>query len=115
VDTGFTAAVAAKRKREFLRTPKDALSLLGVSADAVREVVITQMHYDHVGTFFDFPQAVFHLQDEEIRFATGRHMRQLRFAPSSRLTTSEGWRYVTRSLLRVGSILGRTCKSSTPS
>jgi glyoxylase-like metal-dependent hydrolase (beta-lactamase superfamily II) len=82
VDTGFTAEVAAQRKREHLRTPKAGLALLGVKADEVREVVITHMHYDHVGTFFDFPQARFHLQDEEMRFVTGRHMRHQRFAHS---------------------------------
>jgi glyoxylase-like metal-dependent hydrolase (beta-lactamase superfamily II) len=53
-----------------------------VDAAEVREVVITHMHYDHVGTFFDFPKARFHLQDEEMRFVTGRHMRHSRFAHS---------------------------------
>ena len=57
VDTGFTAEVAAKRKREYIRTPKAGLALLGVKADEVKDVVITHMHYDHVGTFFDFPKA----------------------------------------------------------
>ena len=37
------------------------------------------MHYDHVGTFFDFPAARFHLQDAEMSFATGRYMRHGRF------------------------------------
>jgi glyoxylase-like metal-dependent hydrolase (beta-lactamase superfamily II) len=82
VDTGFTAEVAVKRKREHIRTPKAGLALLGVKAEEVRDVVITHMHYDHVGTFFDFPQANFHIQDEEMRFVTGRHMRHARFAQS---------------------------------
>jgi glyoxylase-like metal-dependent hydrolase (beta-lactamase superfamily II) len=82
VDTGFLAEVAAKRKREYLRRPRDALALLDVRAEWVRDVVITHMHYDHVGTFLDFPQAVFHLQDAELRFVTGRYMRHARFARS---------------------------------
>jgi glyoxylase-like metal-dependent hydrolase (beta-lactamase superfamily II) len=82
VDMGFTAEMAAKRRREHLRTPKAGLTLLGVKAEEVREVVITHMHYDHVGTFPDFPRAVFHLQDEEMRFVTGRHMRHAQFAHS---------------------------------
>ena len=82
VDTGFTAEVAAKRKREYIRTPKAGLALLGVDADKVRDVVITHMHYDHVGTFFDFPNATFHIQDDEMRFVTGRLMRHARFAHS---------------------------------
>jgi len=76
VDTGFDAAMAAKRKRTHLRNPRDGLALLGVSPEEVREIVITHLHYDHVGTFFDFPNAKFHLQDEEMEFVTGRHMRQ---------------------------------------
>ncbi|HYC44525.1 MAG TPA: N-acyl homoserine lactonase family protein [Burkholderiales bacterium] len=82
IDTGFTAEVAAKRKREYIRTPKAGLALMGVKADEVREVVITHMHYDHVGTFFDFPAATFHIQDEEMAFATGRLMRHPRFSHS---------------------------------
>jgi glyoxylase-like metal-dependent hydrolase (beta-lactamase superfamily II) len=45
----------------------------------VKDVVITHMHYDHVGTFFDFPAARFHLQDAEMSYATGRYMRHARF------------------------------------
>ena len=80
VDTGFDAAMAAKRKRTLVREPRDGLALLGVKAEEVREVIITHMHNDHVGTFFDFPNANFHLQDEEMEFVTGRHMRQAFFS-----------------------------------
>ncbi len=79
VDTGFSAEVARQRKRTFLRTPAEGLALLGVDAASVKDVVITHMHYDHVGTFFDFPVARFHLQDREMSFATGRYMRHGRF------------------------------------
>ena len=79
VDTGFDAAVAARRKRTLVREPHEGLALLGVQASDVREIVITHMHNDHVGTFFDFPNAKFHLQDEEMEFVTGRHMRQTFF------------------------------------
>ena len=48
--------------------------MLGVEAQAVRDVVITHLHYDHVGNFELFPAATFHLQDEELAYATGRHM-----------------------------------------
>jgi glyoxylase-like metal-dependent hydrolase (beta-lactamase superfamily II) len=82
VDTGFTAEVAAKRKREYIRTPKAGLALMGVRAEEVKDVVVTHMHYDHVGTFFDFPNATFHIQDDEMQFVTGRMMRHKRFAHS---------------------------------
>ena len=79
VDTGFSEDMARQRKRTFLRTPSEGLALLGVEAATVQDVIITHMHYDHVGTFFDFPAARFHLQDAEMSFATGRYMRHGRF------------------------------------
>ncbi len=75
VDTGFSAATAARRQRKHLRCPTEGLRMLGVEAAAVRDVVITHLHYDHVGNFDLFPVATFHLQDDEMRYATGRHMR----------------------------------------
>ncbi len=74
VDTGFSAATAARRQRNHLRCPTEGLRMLGVDAATVRDVVITHLHYDHVGNFDLFPAATFHLQDDELRYATGRHM-----------------------------------------
>ena len=74
VDTGFSAAVAARRGRDHLRCPTDGLRMLGVEAQTVKDVVITHLHYDHVGNFDLFPAATFHLQDDELNYATGRHM-----------------------------------------
>lgn len=74
VDTGFSAAMAAKRGRDHLRCPTEALRMLGCEAATVRDVVITHLHYDHVGNFELFPAATLHLQDLEMRYATGRHM-----------------------------------------
>ena len=76
VDTGFSAAMAAKRQREHLRCPSEGLRLLGCDARAVQDVVITHLHYDHVGNFDLFPAATLHLQDLEMNYATGRHMGQ---------------------------------------
>jgi len=80
VDLGFNAATAAARKRERIRNPADGLRLLGVDAASVEDVIITHLHYDHVGNFDLFPRAVFHLQDKEMEYATGRHMAQKPFA-----------------------------------
>lgn len=79
VDTGFSAAMAAKRAREHLRCPAAALALLGCDAQSVKDVVITHLHYDHVGNFELFPAAEFHLQEREMRYATGRDMRHAVF------------------------------------
>lgn len=74
LDVGFTAEIAAQRKRVHLRRPAAGLAKLGVVASTVRDVIVSHMHYDHIGTFQDFPRARFHLQDDEMAFVTGRHM-----------------------------------------
>jgi glyoxylase-like metal-dependent hydrolase (beta-lactamase superfamily II) len=79
VDTGFSAAVAAKRGRDHLRCPTAGLGLLGVDSRKIKDVVITHLHYDHVGNFDLFPAATLHLQDLEMRYATGRHMSEAQF------------------------------------
>jgi glyoxylase-like metal-dependent hydrolase (beta-lactamase superfamily II) len=82
IDTGFTAEMARARKRSFLRCPIDSLALLGVQAGAVRDVVLTHMHYDHVGNFHKFANARFHLQEREMAYATGKYMRYARIGHS---------------------------------
>jgi glyoxylase-like metal-dependent hydrolase (beta-lactamase superfamily II) len=74
IDTGFNQAAADKRKREFLRCPTEGLKALGVDAAGVEDVIITHLHYDHIGNFDKFPKAQFHLQDSEMAYATGRYM-----------------------------------------
>jgi glyoxylase-like metal-dependent hydrolase (beta-lactamase superfamily II) len=71
VDTGFNAEAAQRRKRRLLRCPTEALRQLGVDALAVRDVVITHLHYDHAGNLDKFPNARFHVQEAEVAFATG--------------------------------------------
>jgi glyoxylase-like metal-dependent hydrolase (beta-lactamase superfamily II) len=75
VDTGFDAAMAEKRKREFLASPDKTLHKIGINAHDVEDVIITHMHYDHCGNYALFPKARFHLQDMEMEYATGRFMR----------------------------------------
>ena len=80
IDTGFNEAAARKRKREFLRSPDEGLRLMGVDTATVEDVILTHLHYDHVGNFDLFPQARFHLQDRELAYATGRYMATKFFA-----------------------------------
>lgn len=71
VDTGFGDAAASARGRKLLRCPINALRVLGVDPDAVTEVVITHLHYDHAGNLDKLPAARFHIQADEVAYATG--------------------------------------------
>ena len=74
VDVGFGEAEGTRRGREFLRCPAESLAQVGVDAQRVSDVILTHMHYDHVGNLERFPEARFHLQDSELSYATGRSM-----------------------------------------
>ncbi|NKC32181.1 N-acyl homoserine lactonase family protein [Falsiroseomonas selenitidurans] len=74
VDTGYTAETGARRGRSILRPVDAALRAVGSDPAAIRDVVITHLHYDHAGNLDLFPNATFHIQDREVAFATGRHM-----------------------------------------
>src|SRR5438270_10922343 len=47
VDTGFDYPAAEARGRSLLTHPVDALRVIGVGAEQVRDVIITHLHYDH--------------------------------------------------------------------
>jgi glyoxylase-like metal-dependent hydrolase (beta-lactamase superfamily II) len=74
VDTGFDSSDAQQRNRTLLRTAEEALALFEVKASEVDDVILTHFHYDHAGGVKQFPNATFHVQDEEMSFATGRDM-----------------------------------------
>ena len=82
IDIGFTAESGGKRGRRLERCPIDSLALLGVDPATVEDVILTHMHYDHVGNFDKFPVARFHLQEPEMHYAVGRYMRHKQLAKS---------------------------------
>jgi glyoxylase-like metal-dependent hydrolase (beta-lactamase superfamily II) len=71
VDTGFDAEVARRRNRTHLRCPTEGLRLIGIDPDAVGNVILSHLHYDHAGNHALFPNARFHLQSREMAYATG--------------------------------------------
>ena len=74
LDIGFNKAEGERRGRTFHRCPTEGLKLIGIDAETVEDVVISHMHYDHVGNLDKIPNARFHIQDAEMAFVTGRPM-----------------------------------------
>jgi glyoxylase-like metal-dependent hydrolase (beta-lactamase superfamily II) len=74
VDTGFGHRAAGERSWPLDVDPIEALAQLGIDPDAIEDVVITHLHFDHAGNLDRFGKARFHVQDAEVAFATGRCM-----------------------------------------
>ena len=74
VDTGFDKTVGDKRGRTITNPAEEGLEALGIRRQDVRDVVITHMHYDHAGNEELFENARYHLQDDEMQYASGRCM-----------------------------------------
>src|SRR4051812_24716953 len=49
IDLGFTVETGVRRGRVVERTPAQGLQLLGIDAAAVKHVIVTHFHFDHVG------------------------------------------------------------------
>jgi glyoxylase-like metal-dependent hydrolase (beta-lactamase superfamily II) len=75
IDTGFDERGARLRKRTILNPVSEGFDALGIDRDAIADVIVTHMHYDHAGNDGLLPNARFHLQESEMAYATGPCMR----------------------------------------
>jgi glyoxylase-like metal-dependent hydrolase (beta-lactamase superfamily II) len=80
VDTGFDPAVGARRGRRCVCPPLDALQRIGVEPDSVSAVIVTHLHYDHIGNLDAFPQAALVVPRRELEFWTGSAAKHLQFS-----------------------------------
>jgi glyoxylase-like metal-dependent hydrolase (beta-lactamase superfamily II) len=70
VDTGFSVATARKRARALEIEPLEALRLLGVEPQDVDHVIMSHMHFDHIGNIGSFPNATMSVAQAEYDFWT---------------------------------------------
>ncbi len=71
VDTGYDAQEGIARGRPVRRDPAAALAPLGLTAEAITQIIVTHLHYDHAGGLHLFPNATLHMQAAEMAYATG--------------------------------------------
>lgn len=73
IDTGFSKEGAKARGRTFKLDPIKLLKNINVDSDSVSHVIITHMHWDHIGNCNKFTNAKFVLQEDEMNFWTGKY------------------------------------------
>ena len=79
VDTGFRPAAAAPRGRECLTAPAQALARLGVDPARVSRLLITHMHWDHIGNVELFEAAELLVPAAELEFWSQPIARNVQF------------------------------------
>jgi glyoxylase-like metal-dependent hydrolase (beta-lactamase superfamily II) len=73
IDAGFSAGTAQRRGRQYLAEPVDLLAGLGVRPTDVETLIVSHLHWDHIGHVTSFPDSRLVLQEQEMAFWTGRH------------------------------------------
>jgi len=71
VDCGYSEQTAAQRNRAFTTLPLELLARLDVRPGDVDHVVLSHMHFDHVGNIGLFPNATFSMARAELEFWAG--------------------------------------------
>jgi glyoxylase-like metal-dependent hydrolase (beta-lactamase superfamily II) len=71
LDTGFHPDSGRRRGRRCLRAPQEAMADLGIDPGDVSRVVVSHLHYDHIGNLDLFPNARVLVPDRELSFWTG--------------------------------------------
>ena len=83
VDTGFHPDAGKRRGRACLIEPAAAMARLGVGPDTVARLLVTHLHYDHIGNLDVLPDAELIVPGREIDFWLGPLGRRGQFALSS--------------------------------
>lgn len=71
IDTGAERQICEARGHHYLRCPTAGLAALGHSAEDITDVIVTHMHWDHLGHLAMFPNARIHVHKSEMAHATG--------------------------------------------
>lgn len=70
IDCGFDPQLGRRMGRRCLCEPGEALARVGVDPTAVQRLVVSHMHYDHIGNLALFPNARISVAHDELSFWT---------------------------------------------
>ena len=71
VDTGFAPEAGIRRGRTCLVNPVRALAEIGVKPGDVNHIIVSHLHYDHIGNLAAFPAATLLVARAELEFWSG--------------------------------------------
>lgn len=74
IDSGSEAQICRQRGHDYLRNPAESLAALGRKPEDVTDVIVTHMHWDHLGNLADYPNARIYVHKTEMAHATGHAM-----------------------------------------
>jgi glyoxylase-like metal-dependent hydrolase (beta-lactamase superfamily II) len=80
IDTGFDPELAARKNRPCTITPAVLFERLGIDCAEVEQVIVTHLHYDHIGNLGLFPNAQFTVAERELDFWSGPGAERYQFA-----------------------------------
>ena len=80
IDTGFDPELAASKGRSCTITPANLFARLGIECAEVEQVIVTHLHYDHIGNLGLFPNAQFVVAERELDFWSGPDAERFQFA-----------------------------------
>ncbi len=80
IDTGFDPELAARKNRTCMVTPAALFGRLGISCAEVEQVIVTHLHYDHIGNLGLFPNAQFTVAERELEFWSSPGAERFQFA-----------------------------------
>jgi glyoxylase-like metal-dependent hydrolase (beta-lactamase superfamily II) len=79
IDTGFSPQAGRRRGRTMLIEPVEALTQLGIRPRDVSRIIVTHLHYDHIGNLAAFPDCPLSVPRAELDFWTSADAARAQF------------------------------------